>query len=124
MKFGKVVTPAHWKRVGTPRRPRPLPRPVHTLTAYTEQGHGRGTGEPPPHPSRAAAPSFLSAGAAAAHSIGPTGLTAPHGPRGRQRPAAPSDPLNSHRLTGLPVAVSTDGQTGDWARHSGAISGR
>lgn len=39
-----------------------------------------------------AAPSSLSAGAAAAPTIGPAGLAASHGPRRRQRPAASSDP--------------------------------
>lgn len=49
----------------------------------------------PAPPLRRAAPSSLLAGAAAVPAIDPTGLVAPHGPRRRQRPAAPSDPLQS-----------------------------
>lgn len=49
----------------------------------------------PAPPLRRAAPSSLLAGAAAVPAIDPTGLAAPHGPRRRQRPAAPSDPLQS-----------------------------
>lgn len=53
----------------------------------------------PPHP---AAPSFLSAGAAAAPAISPTGLAAPHGPRCKQRSAAPSDQLQFSPSQGVP----------------------
>lgn len=65
---------------------------VRALTAHAEQRHGRAAGDPP-RPRPAAAPSLLLAGAAAVPAIDPTGLPAPHGPRSRQRPAAPSDPL-------------------------------
>ena len=93
MKFGKGGNPtptgSSWRSLSDlgPSTP------VRALTAHAEQRHGRAAGDPPPRPRPAAAPSLLLAGAAAVPAIDPTGLAAPHGPRRRQRPAAPSDPL-------------------------------
>lgn len=124
MKFGKGGNPTPtgcvWGPLGDPCPPPPH---VHTLTAYTEQRHGRGTREPPSHPAappHPAAPSFLSAGAAAAPALGRTGLKAPHGPRGRQRPAAPSDPLQSSPSDRAP----NSGEYGRTGRRLGAAQRR
>lgn len=104
----------------TPALPIPTPR-VRALTTHAQQRHGRGAGEPP----RAAAPSLLSAGAAAAPAIGPTGLAAPHGPRSAGSVLLlPRTRSNSHRLRRFPITVSTSQQAGYWARQHGAIAGR
>lgn len=75
-------------RSAPPPNRTPAPRCVHSPRTQS-----RDMAEVRASRRRAAAPSFLSAGAAAAPAIRPAGLAAPHGPRGRQRSAAPSDPL-------------------------------
>lgn len=95
MKFGKGGNPTPTGSVWGPLDdPRPFPASPHSpRTQSSDMAEApasfRRTPAAPPHP---AAPSFLSAGAAAAPAIGPTGLTVPHGPGGRQCPAALSDP--------------------------------